>query len=249
MERREFLYLLWKAGLSTALGGATWFTLRRADDISYGVSTGRLDEATRFIVGKRPTWGKIRVNRPFSLAEMRESGTRAREERYLDILEKTFNFPESLFAPVDVAFQLRCGGNFENTFRVADPAAIIRYGLILQGILSGKSASLHIDDRTPSGCLWQLYRYLTELASYGIPAEKRAEYVRTGRSISEIGSNLITSLWKQKQNQLPDDDGRWVLAVSWLPILGAAEAQIQQGQPIGLARWVEEGYVGKVTSI
>ncbi len=59
------------------------------------------------------------------------------------------------------------------------------------------------------------------------------EYNAKRRIASKIGNDLILWLWDQ-DNLGVFDDNRWVLAASWLSMLGSYEGEIRTGSDLSL---------------
>jgi len=235
-NRREFLL---GSGLSLLLVGCDFV------GGCYGVSCQRIDSVGWWLIENRSRRRKNEVQAPFSLAQMRQLDFTNREKVYFNLLRQTFNSPLSVFTPADgshLGFPQDEASLNQSPSPVIDPAEIVRYGLILKDLLNPKSPSLSLE--TPFSCVSQLYFYLTE-PTYRNPAVASELYDLQKKTASQLGYRLMLLLANQEDLGIYGDNC-WVLAASWLPVLGSFEAQIQTGSEYELAAWLEDGYVGVV---
>ncbi len=243
MERRKFL--TYSALAVASLPFCRWIWQGMTE--CYAVDCERIESTTRYLLDERSWRRKEEIQHPFSLKEMKELNFREREESYLNLLRRTFRSPSSVFTPADGAFRLPRDGTIltESDLFVLDPAEVVRWGLILRDIFRGESK---LSSAVPLDCIEHLYYYFTqkihenEVKWGGMSKEV---YYSKRRTASKIGNDLILRLWDQ-DNLGIFDDNQWVLAASWLPILGSCEAEIRVGSDFILTDWIEGEHAGLV---
>ena len=243
MNRKEFL-----SRSALGFGGllfARWAW--RGMTECYAVDCERIESTTRYLLDERPWRSKDEIQHPFSLKEMRELSFQEREKSYLHLLKRTLHLPNSVFTPADGAFRLPQDGTVltESDLFVLDPAEIVRYGLILRDIFRGET---ELNSYIPLDGVDDLYYCFTEtIYERKVKGGKMSqeEYYGKRRVASKIGNDLILRLWDQ-ENLGVFDDNHWVLATSWLPILGSYEAEIRTGSDFLLTKWIEGRHAGLV---
>jgi hypothetical protein len=243
MNKREFLKYS-GFGLGGLLLGR-WFWQGMSE--CYAVECERIESTTRYLLDERPRRRKDEIRVPFSLGEIKESDSQERKEYYLGLLRRTLHSPNSVFTPADGAFGLpRDGTNLtESDLYVLDPAEVVRWGLILRDVFRGES---RLSSADPLDCVEHLYYYFTQKIHEhkvkwgGMSGE---EYRGKKRMASKVGNDFILSLWNQ-DNLGIFNDNHWVLAASWLPILGSCEGEIRIGSDFILTDWIEGRHAGLV---